>query len=440
MREMMDSGIECIGAIPASWEIIPLRYLFSLTKGLSITKSDLVDEGIPVISYGQIHAKDCDGVHLNANLIRCVPYDYPVISSSLMKKGDVAFADTSEDLEGMGNAVFNSNDFDVYAGYHTILGHSIHYEDNRYFGFFFKSIAFKYQLQQVAECVKVYSISQRRLKAAKATVPPLEERVQIADYLDSKCYQIDEAIRRQESIIEKLEEYRQSVITETVTKGLDPNAEMKDSGVAWIGMIPKEYTITRLKYLLDTPLEYGANESGLLYNNNLPRYIRITDILNTHELNNENKQSLSFELADGYMLTEGDLLFARSGATVGKAFFVTKEVLPAAYAGYLIKAKCNERLLLATFLAYFTESYSYYQWIEFIFSQATIRNIGADKYANLWIPLPPVNKQQEIVEYLNSKCAHIDKTIRRHKELIEKLNTYRQSLIYEVVTGKKEVV
>ena len=134
-----------------------------------------------------------------------------------MEKEDIVFADTSEDLEGMGNAVRNDNDLDVYAGYHTVLGHSILHEDNRYFGYLFKSVAWRYQLQRVAECVKVYSITQRRLKASKAIVPPLEERSKISDFLDSKCSQIDAAIRRQESIIEKLKAYRQSLIYEVVT-------------------------------------------------------------------------------------------------------------------------------------------------------------------------------------------------------------------------------
>lgn len=217
MREMKDSGIECYGEIPAHWEIKPLRFIFSFTKGLSITKADLVEDGIPVISYGQIHAKDCDGVHLMQPHIRYISNDFPVISSSRMEKEDIVFADTSEDLEGMGNAVRNDNDLDVYAGYHTVLGHSILHEDNRYFGYLFKSVAWRYQLQRVAECVKVYSITQRRLKASKAIVPPLEERIKISDFLDSKCSQIDAAIRRQESIIEKLKAYRQSLIYEVVT-------------------------------------------------------------------------------------------------------------------------------------------------------------------------------------------------------------------------------
>lgn len=110
--------------------------------------------------------------------------------------------------------------------------------------------------------------------------PSLEEQQEIADYLYKKCYDIDKVVETEKSVIEKLKEYKQSIITEAVTKGLDKSVPLKDSGIEWIGKIPQHWEIKRLKQLISKPLQYGANESGDNFNENYPRYIRITDIRN----------------------------------------------------------------------------------------------------------------------------------------------------------------
>lgn len=145
--------------------------------------------------------------------------------------------------------------------------------------------------------------------------------------------------------------------------------------------------------------------------------------------------SLSEEDSIGYLLQDGDILFARSGATVGKTFLYHFNIGKAAFAGYLIRAQLNENLN-PKFLSYYTLSSGYDEWKNRIFIQATIQNIGADKYANMEIPLPPLSEQTKIANFLDKKCAQIDSIIEESKKSIEEYKSWKQSMIFEAVTGK----
>ena len=187
-------------------------------------------------------------------------------------------------------------------------------------------------------------------------------------------------------------------------------------------------------------MQYGANESGEPFDENLPRYIRITDIDENGILKNDNKLSLSEEAAEKYILKNGDILFARSGATVGKSFIYDEKIGRSAFAGYLIKATVNNNIL-PKFVYYYTLSSIYEIWKNGIFIQATIQNIGAEKYMNMpIIYIKNIKEQEKIILYLDKKCEEIDKLIENKQKIIEELEQYKKSLIYEYVTGKKEVV
>ena len=219
--------------------------------------------------------------------------------------------------------------------------------------------------------------------------------------------------------------------------------KMKDSGIEWIGEIPTHFSLYKLKYLLSSPLCYGANESGTLYSDILPRYIRITDISPNGTLKNSGMLSLDESSAQNYMLHEGDILFARSGATVGKSFIYHNYYGRAAYAGYLIKASFN-RLVLPEFVYYYTCSSAYEIWKNSIFIQSTIQNIGADRYSNLPISVPnSIDKQLRIVRYLNNFCSKFDAIIYNLQTSIEDYKKLKQAVITQAVTkgvrGEREM-
>ena len=146
------------------------------------------------------------------------------------------------------------------------------------------------------------------------------------------------------------------------------------------------------------------------------------------------------DIAQDYMLEDGDILFARSGATSGKSFYYESTYGPCCFAGYLIRLRTDSRKALSKFLYYYTLTQAYENWTQQIFIQATIQNISADKYNNLWFAIPEtLEEQTEIVSYLDQRCSEMDALISANEATIQKLKEYRQSIIYEAVTGKIEV-
>lgn len=440
MLEMKESKIEGIGLIPNEWDASKrIKDVFVSSKGLSITKEDLVDEGISVISYGQVHSKENTGTTIKPSLIRFVEERHIRGNAhSRVKKGDFIFADTSEDLEGCGNCCYVDCEDTIYAGYHTIIFKSLT-KDNRFLAYLFKTDAWRLQIRKNVYAVKVYTVSQKILKECKIVLPPEWEQVSIANYLDEQCCKIDSILTDLESQIETLKAYKKALITETITKGLDKTKPTKDSGIISIGKIPQHWDAKRLKYALASSLQYGANETGDDYDKDNPRYIRITDITEDNELKDEGKQSLQIKLAKPYMLKDGDVLFARSGATVGKTFYYYSAYGPSAFAGYLIKADTNRAILNPRFLFYTTLGIGYENWKNTVFTQATIQNIGADKYAGLPVTLPPIDEQQEIIDYLDITCKELDEIMKVKNAQLETMREHKSAMIFEYVTGKKRV-
>ncbi len=214
---MKDSGVEWIGMVPEHWEVIPFKSKFKTDKGLSITKADLVDEGVPVISYGQIHSKQNDYVHTLDHLLRFIPEEMaPADSKAKLEIGDIVFADTSEDVEGSGNAFYIDRE-GIYAGYHTVIAKSIERVDNKYFAYLFATPVWRSQVRSQVYGVKVFSITQQILKSTSLIAPPVEERKQIVEVLEEKCVRIDKQIEKIQNQIELLREYKQALITEVVT-------------------------------------------------------------------------------------------------------------------------------------------------------------------------------------------------------------------------------
>ena len=215
---MKNSDVEWIEKIPSEWSVSRLKTLFSFGKGLPITKDDLVDAGIPVISYGQIHAKFNSGTSIRDDLIRYVPDSY--LSSnpdSLVHIGDFLIADTSEDRTGCGNAVYVDKDMQLFAGYHTIILNSISNNDNKFLAYLFKSDAWRSQIRTRVSGVKLFSITKKILNSVSVIIPPEEEQKKIVEYLDVKCSLIDGIIDTKNRLIEDLEVYKRSLIYETVT-------------------------------------------------------------------------------------------------------------------------------------------------------------------------------------------------------------------------------
>lgn len=311
----------------------------------------------------------------------------------------------------------------------------------KYFHYLFRTDYFKNYSRRFSYglCDDQLNLRYGDFKSMYSIVPPLETQNKIAEYLDKKQEQAEQFIAKQKKIIELMKEQKKAIINQAVTKGINPDVKMKDSGVEWLEEIPEHWEVRKLKYLLKTKLKYGANESAELDDKELPRYIRITDFGDNGELREETFKSLSLDRAKDYYLEDGDILFARSGATVGKTFQFKNYNGKACFAGYLIKATVNNRIILSDYLYLYTKSNAYEDWKSSIFNKATIENIGADKYSILDITIPMVEEQKEIVVYIEEKTAKIDTAISKAEQEIKLTKEYMESLIYNAVTGQIRV-
>lgn len=425
-RNMKDSGIEWIGEIPEGWEVSQLKYA-------TRWKSEKGCPDAPVLSlyrdFGVVPKDSRDDNHnvtsLDTSNYKVVDIGDLVINKMKAWQGSMAVSD----YRGI-----------VSPAYHvcSITSNKV---NKRYLHHLLRNPAYLPEYSRLSTGMRIgqWDLGFDDFKNIPFLIPPLDEQAKIADYLDNGCASLDAMLSKTRSSIEEYKKLKQAVITQAVTKGVRGEREMKDSGVEWIGEIPTTYSICKLKYLLKNPLKYGANESGIPYSDSLPRYIRITDITPDGNLKYTGKLSLSEESAKDYILEDGDILFARSGATVGKTFIHYQSYGRSAYAGYLIKASLNNKVS-PKFVYYYTCSSLYEIWKNSIFIQSTIQNIGADRYANLPVPVPKtLQEQEEIADYLDAKCAEIDKLIAKKEQLVKELESYKKSLIYEVVTGKREV-
>lgn len=427
MEQLKESGIEWIGDIPKNWAVHPVFTYFCERKKKNTNFSE---RNLLSLSYGTIKRKNIDS---NNGLL---PKNFA--SYNIVECGDIVIrpTDLQNDKKSLRTGLVTEKGI-ITSAYITLC--PLKNVNSRFFHYLLHS----YDVQKVfynmgngvRQCLNYSEFSKLLLLA-----PTLIKQGKIANFLDNKCSEIDSLATDIQKEISILEEYKKSVITDAVTKGIVQNVEMKNAKINWIGKIPKTWTISRLKFLLKEKMKYGASESGVDYSAELPRYVRITDILPNNKLKDENKLSLTKEQSKGFILEDGTVLFARSGGTVGKTFLYNSEMGVAAYAGYLISAVANSFVLLPEWLFYFSLSRPYLTWVELIFSQSTIQNINADKYSNMPLTLPPIEEQKSICLFLKNKCSEIDKSISEKQSQLEILAEYKNSLIYEYVTGKKEVI
>ena len=258
-------------------------------------------------------------------------------------------------------------------------------------------------------------------------------------FLDHANGRIERAIRAKRKLIALLNEQKQAIIHRAVTRGLDPTVPLKPSGIPWLGDIPKHWEVRRLRHLIKGRLTYGANEAAEHDNKDWPRYLRITDFRSDGSLRPDTFRSLPPEIAKDYLVQAGDILLARSGATVGKAFLVKADAGQACHAGYLIRARPNAELVSPEFLYAFTQSAGFREWKDCTFNTTTIQNIGADKYANLSVPVPPITEQFRILKLIAIETQPLDTALVRLEREMGLLREYRTRLIADVVTGKLAV-
>ncbi len=427
--EYRPSGVEWIGDVPKDWEVKPIKIVATYNDDV-LPDSMAVDTPINYVDISAVSY--ADGIGSTEEMLFG---NAPSRARRKAKTGDVVISTVRTYLKAVA-AVDESHADCVYStGFAVLRARDGRIEPN-----FLKWLAlnelFIQSVESHSEGLSYPAINAPELVNLKTVIPSFPDQTLIASTLDRETKRIDSLITRKTRFIELLKEKRQALITHAVTKGLDPNVMMKPSGVDLIGDVPAHWAIKRLKHLLQSPLKYGANESGDDTSENGPRYIRITDLDEFGNLRGNSVKRLPSDIAQPYMLIDGDILFARSGATVGKTYRYKSEHGPACFAGYLIRGRFDAAQVIPDFVALVVRSYYYWDYIQRTAIQATIENVGAERYGEFPLPVPTVNEQVEIVNAMNTAMARLDTLTAKSQHSIDLLKERRSAFITAAVTGQ----
>lgn len=404
MRQMKDSGIEWIGQIPQEWEIAKVKNIYSFQTGWtpSTSNASYFDGSLPwanISDIGKERVVYDTSKHITeeavANSSMEISPEGSLMYSFKLSVGDVSFCGTDMYTNEAIATFLPSEKYDLRYLYYAAPLFIIKNANENIYG--------------------AKLLNQDLIKNATILDIPYYDQVSISDYLDAKCTEIDALIAAKEKTNALLRERRQSIIYEAVTKGLNPDAPMKDSGIEWIGEIPEDWSTVRVKYT-------GSYKSG--------NTITAADV----------KESGNFPVYGGNGLRgytdeithDGDhLLIGRQGALCGNVHMVSG------------KFWASEHAVVGTINANYAIRFLFYVLDVFdlnrLSTSAAQPGISVEQITGVVIPCPTFVEQQEIANVLDAKCSEVDELISANEATIQKLKEYRQSIIYEAVTGKIEI-
>lgn len=414
MQAMKDSGIEWIGQIPQEWKVVLLSSIFNEHKQKN---TDLLCSNLLSLSYGKIIKKNistADGL---------LPVSFE--GYNIVNKNDIVLrlTDLQNDQRSLRTGLVTEKIGIITSAYVTLRLYASNIASAKYMHYFLYAFDISKGFYGMGDGVR-QSLNYDGCKKIQLLFPPLPEQQRIADYLDKQCFIMDKLAENLQQQIEKLKEYKQSVITETVTKGLDPNVAMKDSGVEWIGQIPEEWNLVQIKNVTSVRNKKRSNE-------NLP-YIGLENV--------ESFSSKYVFTANAYDLSlsniafSGDVIFGKLRPYLAKVLLIRKDCCVSSEFAIF---QCSN--IYNKYLQYLLLSSCFIDAVNSATCGTKMPRANIDYINSLPIAFPPLPEQQRIANYLDKKCEEIDKLIKIKQEKIDKLSEYKKSLIYECVTGKREV-
>ena len=415
-----DSGIAWIGEIPEHWELRKGKNLFKLRNSKGNNNAILL---AATQKYGMIPQSQVEGVvqvkqNTDLNTFKTVHKNDYVISLRSFQGG------------------FEMSEYEGVCSPAYQVFYSTKPCCNYFFKYMFKSYGFVSQINAFTLGIREgKNIQYEDFSLMKLPLPTIQEQQSIATYLDQKCSEIDELITLQEEMITKLQSYKQSVITEAVTKGLDKNVPLKDSGIEWIGKIPEHWSKNKIIRLFSI-IGSGTTPKSSKEDN----YIGSVNWIQSGDINGsyiENcKNSISNTALKEYptlkIYKAPFIIVAMYGASVGNISISNID-------GCVNQACCVMNETKQNFKYLFYAMNSVKKYLIYKAEGGGQPNISQDKIKNTWLPIPPLSEQQSIADYLDQKCSEIDELISIKQQKIEKLKDYKKSLIFECVTGKRKV-
>lgn len=423
MREMKDSGIEWIGDVPVNWDIFLVKRIFKNKKRIVGSNVDKY-ERLALTMNGVIRRSKDDSEGLQPEKFE---------GYQILKENEIVFK--LIDLENVKTSRVGLSSYTglVSPAYIIITNGK---EDNRFFYYWFMFMYYNKVFNHLGGEGVRSALNAKDVLSLP--IPNISDIIMknISAYLDEKCTKIDTIIEKQQKIIEKLKAYKLSLITETVTKGLNLDVTMKDSEIEWIGKIPESWEINRIKYIVD--FEPSCNKADLT-ENSVITYTPMEFIKNGFFINNT--AALGSVLSSLTPYQEGDIVMAKVTPCFENGNISVMENLSSGYglgsSELFVFRPIN---IIRKYLFYWLQNKLFKQQACLTMTGVGgLKRVSSAFVKNCYIHYPQIEEQQQIADYLDKKCSAIDSAIDKKQALIEKLKEYKKSLIYEVVTGKKEV-
>ena len=416
-----DSGIAWIGEIPGEWEVKRLGNFYN-QRNEKVSDKDFAPLSVTmkgIVPQLETAAKTNDGD--NRKLVRKGDF---AINSRSDRRGSCGISDYDGSVSLINTVLCPKGEMD--AGYYNWLFHTSMFADEYY----------KWGHGIVDD---LWTTRWSEMKNIEVVNPPLSVQQSISSFLDTKCSEIDSLISIQEEMISELLAYKQSVITEAVTKGLDKKAKMKNSGVEWIGDIPEEWEVIKIQYLNQgltdgTHGTYNRVDKGRLLLSS--KNVREKDLLITDSESQISEEDYQSIISNGFP-KKGDLLMCCIGASIGRCI-IYKYDETYAFQRSVIFIRCN-KLIKPELLRYNLLSNNSLLQELFLINQSAQAGLYQGQVKEIKVIVPPISKQKQIIDYLDKKTSQIDSLIALKLSKIESLKEYKKSIIYEYVTGKKRV-
>ncbi len=415
MRQMKDSGIAWVGEIPQEWDIQKNKYIFKIKKDIVLPNKSYQLLSLTTNGIREKDEDDCSGK---------VPENYD--GYQIVRRNDLVMCLFDLDC----SAVFSGiSQYDgMISPAYKILKINNSISNERYYAYWFNYVSSKRYYKQYSKSLR-YTLNADEFNRLFSPVPPLDEQKRIADFLDKECGKIDELKADIQTQIDTLEQYKRSVITEAVTHGLNPDVSMKDSGIAWVGEFPAHWERKKGKYILTLLSRPIKKDDGV-----------ITCFRDGEVTLRSNRREEGFTMADkeiGYQgVNVGDLVVHGMDGFAG-AIGISDSRGKASPVLNVLDTKQNKEYIM-----YYLRSMAYNDVFTALSTGIRVRSCDLrwNKLAELLYPLPPIAEQEQIVDYIDYQLARTNEIIADKKSQIETLDEYKKSLIYEYVTGKKEVV
>ena len=445
--EMKDSGIEWIGDIPSNWETTPLKKIVVDRAGGAWGNEPYENNSTICMRIADF---DFDrGVFQDKSETELTKRSYKEyqIDKLLLQTNDICIEKSGGgEKTPVGRAVLFDKPYDaLFANFLDRIRVDNAVSFPKYVEYYLRAMYFlSVTTLYIKQTTGIQNLNVTSLLEKEViTLPSLSEQQAIADYLDETCSKIDALIAEAKASIDEDKELKQAVIFEAVTKGLDKNVAMKDSGVEWIGNMPSHWNLVKSTRFI-TSTQNGMTRRDLDKSSG-SIVLKLKNITENGDIDYSwvNRIDLTDKELDTYSLEQDDLLFVRvngSKSLVGKCAIFEKQNENIAYNDHIIRVKLNDYCSSRFFRWYLLAQSGKTEIALHINTSAGQYTISGQGLRDIYVSLPPLNEQMQIVEYLEEKCLIFDGVIKDKQDMIEDLEAYKKSLIYEVVTGKRRVV